>query len=229
MVEVRQPGPRASAMMVAVPAWLDAALRILGDLDERERAILEHRVLEPLPQNLTLEELGQQFGVSRERIRQIEKRLKSAISGRVARKGNADFSTMASRRPSRSWSSCGSTLARRHPPSAIEQPPGGSSTMRHERQRRNRRRRRTGSPAPGPARGSFGLDGGTARRALPKRARGVHRVLDGEVRGGPAGTGPRPTRLVALDEGGLRHGRAIATGTRRIPGRILRLRTSSHR
>jgi RNA polymerase sigma-32 factor len=47
------------------------------DLDDRERAILERRILAPRPE--TLQTLGDRFSVSRERIRQLEKRIISKL------------------------------------------------------------------------------------------------------------------------------------------------------
>ena len=57
--------------------------RLAHSLDERERAILEERLLAEDGEELTLQDLGNRFGVSRERIRQIEveviKRLRAVL------------------------------------------------------------------------------------------------------------------------------------------------------
>ncbi len=55
----------------------------LGELNERERAIIEARRLRDNP--LTLEELSQQFGVSRERVRQIEVRAFEKLQDQMMR------------------------------------------------------------------------------------------------------------------------------------------------
>jgi len=57
--------------------------RALGKLNERERRIFEARRLNDEP--LTLEELSQEFGVSRERIRQIEVRAFEKVQKAVKR------------------------------------------------------------------------------------------------------------------------------------------------
>ena len=48
------------------------------DCDERERRILDERLLAEEP--VTLQELGEEFGVSRERVRQLEARLMKRLS-----------------------------------------------------------------------------------------------------------------------------------------------------
>jgi RNA polymerase sigma-32 factor len=52
--------------------------RFRKTLDERENAILDRRLMSDEP--VTLQEIGGEFGVSRERVRQIETRLKKKIS-----------------------------------------------------------------------------------------------------------------------------------------------------
>ena len=52
------------------------------DLNPRERYLLEHRLLSDTP--VTLEATGKQFGVTRERVRQIEERLKSKLRIQLA-------------------------------------------------------------------------------------------------------------------------------------------------
>ena len=55
----------------------------LGTLDERERYIVEKRLMAHREDELTLAELGQRFGVSRERARQIEVRAKGKLKARL--------------------------------------------------------------------------------------------------------------------------------------------------
>lgn len=45
---------------------------LLEHLDERERIIIEHRFGLNGHQKLTLEEVGREFGITRERIRQLQ-------------------------------------------------------------------------------------------------------------------------------------------------------------
>jgi RNA polymerase sigma-32 factor len=52
--------------------------RFSKTLDERERTIMQKRLLNDEP--VTLQEIGEEFGVSRERVRQLEERLKKKIS-----------------------------------------------------------------------------------------------------------------------------------------------------
>lgn len=56
----------------------------LGTLDERERYIVENRLMAHREDELTLAELGQRFGVSRERARQLEVRAKGKLKARLA-------------------------------------------------------------------------------------------------------------------------------------------------
>jgi RNA polymerase sigma-32 factor len=49
-------------------------------LDARERALLTQRLLAGAEDEVTLEELGKTFGLSRERLRQIEKQLKARVA-----------------------------------------------------------------------------------------------------------------------------------------------------
>ncbi len=55
---------------------------IYEELNPRERFLLEHRLLAETP--LTLEAAGKQFGVTRERVRQIEERLKGKLRNLLA-------------------------------------------------------------------------------------------------------------------------------------------------
>jgi RNA polymerase sigma-32 factor len=60
----------------------------LRELDPRERAILSRRYLAPKP--ATLKELGASFGISRERVRQLEARAKAKLRARLAPLWDAD-------------------------------------------------------------------------------------------------------------------------------------------
>ncbi len=51
-------------------------------LGEREKVILSRRLTADEP--ITLRELGQEFGISRERARQLEKRLKEQLQPHLA-------------------------------------------------------------------------------------------------------------------------------------------------
>lgn len=61
-------------------------MEAIGDLNEREHRIIMARRLAEEP--LTLEELSQEFGVSRERIRQIEARALEKMTAYVAKAGH---------------------------------------------------------------------------------------------------------------------------------------------
>ncbi|HYP76794.1 MAG TPA: sigma-70 family RNA polymerase sigma factor [Polyangiaceae bacterium] len=53
---------------------------VLGTLDQRERSIVTRRLMADSDTALTLEELGREFGISRERVRQLEARLKQKLA-----------------------------------------------------------------------------------------------------------------------------------------------------
>lgn len=53
------------------------------DLDERERFIVEHRLMADVETRQSLVDIGKRFGVSRERARQIEARLKDKLRKRL--------------------------------------------------------------------------------------------------------------------------------------------------
>ena len=61
-------------MQQKVRSFLDD---IYDDLAPRERYMLEHRILAETP--MTLEEIGNEFGITRERVRQLENRLKEKL------------------------------------------------------------------------------------------------------------------------------------------------------
>ena len=54
-------------------------------LSERERYIVEHRLMADEDTQLSLREIGQHFGVTRERARQIEERLKQKLRLHLAK------------------------------------------------------------------------------------------------------------------------------------------------
>lgn len=54
-------------------------------LNDRERYIVEHRLLAEPEDRLTLDAIGEHFGVSRERVRQIETEIKDKLQRRLAR------------------------------------------------------------------------------------------------------------------------------------------------
>jgi RNA polymerase sigma-32 factor len=61
-------------------------------LDERERYIVEHRLLADSDAELSLAEIGRTLGVSRERARQLEERAKRKLKARIsAQPGSADW------------------------------------------------------------------------------------------------------------------------------------------
>lgn len=57
----------------------DKVFRVSLMLDERERCILLHRLMADADDRWTLEQCGNRFGVSRERVRQIENQLKKKL------------------------------------------------------------------------------------------------------------------------------------------------------
>ena len=68
----------------SLPSWKEAASESLATLPERERRVLELRFGFGNHRTHTLEEVGQEFGLTRERIRQIQsgalKKLRSRSS-----------------------------------------------------------------------------------------------------------------------------------------------------
>lgn len=70
----------------------DAVREALTILDERERYIVEHRLLADSEVELSLAEIGRTLGVSRERARQLEERAKRKLKARIsARPGSAEW------------------------------------------------------------------------------------------------------------------------------------------
>ena len=64
----------------------------LGTLDERERYIVEHRLLADRDEELSLADIGRTLGVSRERARQLEERAKRKLRHEIeGRAGASDW------------------------------------------------------------------------------------------------------------------------------------------
>ncbi len=61
----------------------DAVKEAVEELDERERFIVEQRLMADPEDELSLAELGRRLGVSRERARQLEARAKKKLRGRL--------------------------------------------------------------------------------------------------------------------------------------------------
>jgi RNA polymerase sigma-32 factor len=55
-----------------------------AELDSRERFILEHRLMADPELEYSLVRIGELFGVSRERARQLESRVKTKLKERLA-------------------------------------------------------------------------------------------------------------------------------------------------
>lgn len=69
----------------------------IGDLDDRERFIVEQRLMADPEDELSLAELGRRLGVSRERARQLEVRAKKKLKGRLeslSEENSGDFTSM---------------------------------------------------------------------------------------------------------------------------------------
>ena len=62
--------------------------RAVSELDPRERYIAEHRMLADPADELSLAELARRFGISRERARQLESRIKRKLRKRIPELGN---------------------------------------------------------------------------------------------------------------------------------------------
>lgn len=62
----------------------DAVSEALGGLDQRERYIVEKRLMADHEDELSLAEIGRQLGVSRERARQLEERAKRKLKSRIS-------------------------------------------------------------------------------------------------------------------------------------------------
>lgn len=61
-----------------------AVARATSDLNERERFILEHRLLADAEQRMPLSAVGKSFGVTRERARQLEGAVRAKLRARLA-------------------------------------------------------------------------------------------------------------------------------------------------
>ena len=63
----------------------------VSSLDERERYIVEHRLMADDEDELSLAQIGRNLGVSRERARQLEERVKKKLRARIAPEAAAAF------------------------------------------------------------------------------------------------------------------------------------------
>jgi RNA polymerase sigma-32 factor len=61
----------------------DVVRSAVGKLDDRERFIVEHRLMADREEALSLAEMGRRLGVSRERARQLEERAKKKLRGQI--------------------------------------------------------------------------------------------------------------------------------------------------
>lgn len=69
---------------VQTRAMLEGVIRTaIGKLDDRERFIVEHRLMADSEEELSLAEMGRRLGVSRERARQLEERAKKKLRGQI--------------------------------------------------------------------------------------------------------------------------------------------------
>jgi RNA polymerase sigma-32 factor len=78
-----------------------AVKEALEDLDDRERFIVEKRLMADPEEELSLAELGRRLGVSRERARQLEPRAKKKLRGRLEVVAEGAGSAPAWQRPVR--------------------------------------------------------------------------------------------------------------------------------
>jgi RNA polymerase sigma-32 factor len=77
-----QPSPEQSVAKSESAQQMTGALeKALVELCPRDRSIVEQRYLSDEPQ--TLEQVGSQFGISKERVRQLEERAKKAMRARI--------------------------------------------------------------------------------------------------------------------------------------------------
>lgn len=66
-----------------------AVEQALTDLDEREREIARRRLAQHWKDRATLSEIGRRFGISRERVRQVERHVVAKLRLRLAKRGGA--------------------------------------------------------------------------------------------------------------------------------------------
>jgi RNA polymerase sigma-32 factor len=72
----------------AASSALASAIKVL---DKRERFIAEHRLLAPATAGLSLTQISKAWGISRERVRQLEERAKRKLGRSAAIKGNSSL------------------------------------------------------------------------------------------------------------------------------------------
>jgi RNA polymerase sigma-32 factor len=86
----RLPAPDDQERMLSefqTRAMLKGVVRsAVGKLDDRERYIVEHRLMADREEELSLAEMGRRLGVSRERARQLEERAKKKLRGQIRRR-----------------------------------------------------------------------------------------------------------------------------------------------
>ncbi|EYF06396.1 sigma-70 family RNA polymerase sigma factor [Chondromyces apiculatus] len=81
-LEHAAPSPEEEMCRADERAHLESALRtVLSELSPREQQIVERHLMSDEPE--TLAQLGVEFGVTKERIRQVEERAKKQIRGRL--------------------------------------------------------------------------------------------------------------------------------------------------
>jgi RNA polymerase sigma-32 factor len=79
-----EPDPERSLLERAEGARRQSLVReALGTLDARELRIVTRRLMADSDSRLTLEQIGAEFGVSRERVRQLEERLKQKLASQL--------------------------------------------------------------------------------------------------------------------------------------------------
>ena len=82
----KEPSPEQATAAKCDAHLLRAAVRdALTALDPRERLIVDRRLMVDEEAMLTLKELGKALGVSRERVRQLESRLKKKLAAKLQR------------------------------------------------------------------------------------------------------------------------------------------------
>jgi RNA polymerase sigma-32 factor len=83
----RLPAPDDQEQMLSqiqTRMMLEGVVRLaVGKLDDRERFIVEHRLMADSEEELSLAEMGRRLGVSRERARQLEERAKKKLRGQI--------------------------------------------------------------------------------------------------------------------------------------------------
>jgi hypothetical protein len=84
------------AALSRLEALVAAADRLITKLDERHLAVLSSRIL-AWGEKATLQDLGTRFGLTRERIRQVEVIIEKKVAQRLSSRDNKDFRDASSR------------------------------------------------------------------------------------------------------------------------------------